>query len=66
LSGREEALISVKSAIKFYIETFGDEAVEVDEPILSTNNMIRNVDELISTSRRTDLGQVCPILNHKS
>lgn len=30
----EEALISVKSAIKFHIETFGDEAFEVDEPIL--------------------------------
>ncbi|MDL1983440.1 MAG: type II toxin-antitoxin system HicB family antitoxin [Deltaproteobacteria bacterium] len=30
----EEALTSVKSAIQFHIETFGDEAFEVDEPIL--------------------------------
>ena len=30
----EEALISVKSAIQFHIETFGDETFEVDEPIL--------------------------------
>ncbi len=30
----EEALTSVKSAIRFHIETFGDEAFEVDEPIL--------------------------------
>ena len=30
----EEALISVRSAIQFHIETFGDEAFEVDEPIL--------------------------------
>ena len=30
----EEVLISVKSAIQFHIETFGDEAFEVDEPIL--------------------------------
>jgi len=30
----EEVLISVKSAIQFHIETFGDEAFEMDEPIL--------------------------------
>ncbi|MBW1745136.1 MAG: type II toxin-antitoxin system HicB family antitoxin [Deltaproteobacteria bacterium] len=30
----EEVLISVKSAIQFHIETFGDETFEVDEPIL--------------------------------
>ena len=30
----EEALISVKSAIQFHIETFGDDAFDVDEPIL--------------------------------
>lgn len=30
----EEVLIGVKSAIQFHIETFGDEAFEVDEPIL--------------------------------
>ncbi len=30
----EEALTSVKPAIQFHIETFGDEAFEVDEPIL--------------------------------
>ena len=30
----KEALTSVKSAIQFHIETFGDEAFEVDEPIL--------------------------------
>jgi len=30
----EEVLISVKSAIQFHIEIFGDEAFEVDEPIL--------------------------------
>ena len=30
----EEALINVKSAIQFHIETFGDEVFEADEPIL--------------------------------
>ena len=30
----EEALINIKSAIRFHIETFGDEVFEVDEPIL--------------------------------
>ena len=30
----EEALISIKFAIQFHIETFGDEAFEMDEPIL--------------------------------
>lgn len=30
----EEALISVKSAIQFHIETFGHEVFEVDELIL--------------------------------
>jgi len=30
----EEALINIKSAIQFHIETFGDEVFEVDEPIL--------------------------------
>ena len=30
----EEALISVKSAIQFHLETFGDEIFEIDEPIL--------------------------------
>ncbi len=30
----EEVLISVKSAIRFHIKTFGNEAFEVDEPIL--------------------------------
>jgi len=30
----EEALLRIKSAIQFHIETFGDEAFEMDEPIL--------------------------------
>jgi len=30
----EEALADVKSAIEFHIETFGDEAFEIDPPIL--------------------------------
>ena len=30
----EETLTSVKSAIQFHIETFGDEAFEMDESIL--------------------------------
>ncbi|MCD6535349.1 MAG: type II toxin-antitoxin system HicB family antitoxin [Deltaproteobacteria bacterium] len=30
----EEVLTSVKSAIQFHIETFGDEVFEVEEPIL--------------------------------
>ena len=30
----EEALTSVISAIQFHIETFGNEAFEMDEPIL--------------------------------
>ncbi len=30
----EEALADVKSAIKFHIETFGEEAFEVDSPVL--------------------------------
>ena len=30
----EEALIRIKSAIQFHIETFGDEAFKMDEPIL--------------------------------
>jgi len=29
-------------------------------------HQLRNVDELTSASRRTDLGQVCSIYNHKS
>lgn len=30
----EEALADVKSAIRFHIETFGKEAVEIEPPIL--------------------------------
>ena len=30
----EEALKDVKSAIEFHIETFGDEVLEVDSPVL--------------------------------
>ncbi len=30
----EEALADVKSAIKFHIETFGEEVLEVDQPVL--------------------------------
>jgi predicted RNase H-like HicB family nuclease len=30
----EEALADVKSAIKFHIETFGDEALDPDSPVL--------------------------------
>lgn len=30
----EEALASVKSAIQFHIETFGQEMLEVDPPVL--------------------------------
>jgi len=30
----EEALADVKSAIKFHIETFGQEVLEVDPPVL--------------------------------
>jgi len=30
----EEALADVKSAIRFHMETFGPEAVEIDPPIL--------------------------------
>ena len=30
----EEALLDVKSAIRFHIETFGREVLEVDPPIL--------------------------------
>ena len=30
----EEALTNVKSAIKFHIETFGNEVFEEDEPVL--------------------------------
>jgi Uncharacterised protein family (UPF0150). len=30
----EESLSDVKSAIRFHIETFGDEVLEVDPPIL--------------------------------
>jgi predicted RNase H-like HicB family nuclease len=30
----EDALADVKSAIRFHVETFGAEAVEVDPPIL--------------------------------
>ncbi len=30
----EEALADVKSAIKFHIETFGEEVLEIDPPIL--------------------------------
>ncbi len=30
----EEALSDVKSAIKFHIETFGKEVLEVDSPVL--------------------------------
>ncbi len=30
----EEALADVKSAIRFHIETFGDEAVEGESPVL--------------------------------
>jgi len=29
-------------------------------------NKLRNVDELTSTSRRTDLGQICSISDHKN
>ena len=30
----EEALADVKSALKFHIESFGDEVLEVDPPVL--------------------------------
>ena len=30
----EEALADVKSAIKFHIDTFGEEVLEIDPPIL--------------------------------
>ncbi len=30
----EEALADVKSAIKFHLETFGPESLEVEEPVL--------------------------------
>ncbi len=30
----EEALNDVKSAIKFHLETFGPESVDMDEPVL--------------------------------
>ncbi len=30
----EEALADVKSAIKFHLETFGPEALEVDPPVI--------------------------------
>lgn len=30
----EEALVDVKSAIKFHMETFGPESVDMDEPVL--------------------------------
>jgi predicted RNase H-like HicB family nuclease len=30
----EEALADVKSAIRFHIETFGEEVLDVDPPIL--------------------------------
>jgi predicted RNase H-like HicB family nuclease len=30
----EEALNDVKSAIKFHVETFGPESVDLDEPVL--------------------------------
>ena len=30
----ETALLDVKSAIKFHIETFGDEVLDIDPPIL--------------------------------
>ena len=30
----EEALMNVKSAIKFHVETFGDDVIEIDPPII--------------------------------
>ena len=30
----EEALADVKSAIRFHVETFGDEILDVDSPVL--------------------------------
>lgn len=30
----EEALADVKSAIRFHVETFGDEVLDVDSPVL--------------------------------
>ncbi|MGH2533838.1 MAG: type II toxin-antitoxin system HicB family antitoxin [Thermomicrobiales bacterium] len=30
----EEALADVTSALRFHIETFGDEAVDIDSPVL--------------------------------
>ena len=30
----EEALSNVKSAIRFHIETFGDEVLDVESPVL--------------------------------
>lgn len=30
----EEALMNVKSAIKFHIETFGDDVINIDPPII--------------------------------
>lgn len=32
----EEALSDVKSAIRFHIETFGDDVLDIDPPILET------------------------------
>jgi len=31
-----------------------------------SSSKLGNVDELTSTSRRTDLGRICPISDHKS
>jgi predicted RNase H-like HicB family nuclease len=33
----EEALSDVKSAIKFHIETFGKDVLEVDPPVIGVN-----------------------------
>ncbi|MBC2693964.1 MAG: pantoate--beta-alanine ligase [Desulfobacteraceae bacterium] len=41
-------------------------AVKVGKTRLIDNTILRNVDELTSTSRRTDLGQICSISDHKS
>jgi predicted RNase H-like HicB family nuclease len=30
----EEALMNVKSAIKFHVETFGDDVIDIDPPII--------------------------------
>jgi len=39
---------------------------KVEQGGIFKSALLRNVDELTSASRRTDLGQACSIYNHKS